>query len=556
MEFDLITDYIPEKISDDKVLAAYSRLQAWYALKFPDLDTRPGSVFGDTYVLPAATWMTAVESGMGAFSGDLDLENVANGNITNCAFVEAYLKNFGALDNTNLKSVGILRLVFSTDAALTLNKVMTFTYNDSVYQLRVFGESDLRILPVGYARETPNDYVLTQTSLTRFYVDLPVESYSQGQVLENTRFTSSLPLANNTEIYAVGDFLISSYTSSLPNLAKKTRETFYAASMGSKAGIARTVKREFPDLVSASPAVQGDAEMTRSAANAFGVATPAVDIFVKSPLYGSTVVQVVKAPYVDGVFFTAVEFSYIPLTVTSVRLAGDAEDLPFTLYTKSRDELRYPGLSSSFSKNAKFWLWVSPLAGETIPTALDENGNPYQNFEITYKAEPYADLVTRWLEDPSNTPIGIIPQVRAAVPFVLQSLDVRFKRDRGRKFEFAQARSEISTYLNTISYPVVYTDAEIVDSMFYAGASMTRSIIPFGQLVFSAAQRYVSGDDSEPLDIINNSVELPVVNLGGTGQFNQLHVDESPPEENLFYAASEANTGFVVTEDNINLIET
>jgi len=99
IEFDLIADYFPESISDEKVLDAYSRLQSWFAIKFPDLDTRPGSVFGDSFVLPAATYLAGTEMGMDAFALDLDLESVAQGNIGRCDFVSLFLKTLGAVDN-------------------------------------------------------------------------------------------------------------------------------------------------------------------------------------------------------------------------------------------------------------------------------------------------------------------------------------------------------------------------------------------------------------------------------------------------------------------------
>lgn len=553
LEFNLIADYIPDTVSDESVRGAYSRLQAWFAVKFPDVDTRPGSVFGDCYVLPAATWLAAVERGMAGFSDDLDLETVASGVIGRCDFVSMYLKNFGAYDNQDLKSVGIIRLVFATDGERSINKSITFSYNDNLYQLRLFGNEDFRILPVGSARVTPNDYVLAQTSLTRFYVDLPVEGYSQGSVPENTRFVSSLPIDGNTDIYAVGDFLISSYTSSIPQLAKKTRETFYAASMGSKSGVVRTLKREFPDLLSVSPVIQGDQEMTRDCSNAFGVSLPAADVFVKSPLYGSTAIQVIKVPYVDGMFFAKVEFVHVPLNVRSITLAGSTSALPFELFTRSKNEVLYPRLSCAYSLNADYWVKIVPE--NQIPTAIDEDGNPYQNFEITYECEPYAGIVGRWMEATENSPIGLNIQVRAAIPYVLDGFDVNFKRDRGKRFDNTSAVSEIYSYMRSIAYPAGYTDAEIVDTMFYAGASSTKSIIPSGNLKFSPANYYVDTISDEPLDIVEETMDIPTIGLGSTTQFTTSYVDESASDTNLFYSTSELNTGFLLAESGISLNE-
>jgi hypothetical protein len=555
LNFDLIADYFPDTVPNDKVLDAYSRLQTWFAQKFPDLDTRPGSVFGDTFVLPAATYLAGKELGMQGFAADLDLESVAQGNIGRCDFVRMFLQNFGALDNKELVSSGILRLVFSVDAGFEINKGITFLYQDNTYQVRVFGDPALRVLPVGAARATSNDYVLTQTSSTRFFVDIPVESYSQGTVPSGTRFTSSIALPNNTEIQAVGDFFISAYTTSIPALARKTRETFHAASMGTKAGVIRTLKREFPDLTSVSPLIQGQPEMVRACSNQFGVVLPAVDVFVRSPFYGSTITQVVRLSYVDGRFMAPIEFTHVPLTITKVTLASSAVPIDHVLYTCSSDEVLYPGLSSAFSENALYWLKV-PQSDIPIATAIDELGQAYQVFEITYTTEPYTSIVSRWLSMPENKPLGSNFQVRSFVPHDLSELRVQFRRDRGKKFDLSTAQTEVHNYMRGISYPTTYTDAEILDTMYYAGASMTRSISCVGRTRYSPATRYTSGAADLTLDEIEDqSVEIPTTYLSNTAQFLQLVVDEAEPQDNLYYAASDACTSFVLNLDNINLIE-
>jgi hypothetical protein len=554
LEFDLIADYFPDTVSDERTLDAYSRLQTWYASKFPDLDTRPGSVFGDMFVLPAASYLAAKEQGMASFAADLDLEGVSQGNIGRCDFVQMFLKNFGAMDNKELVSSGIMRLAFSVDVGQEVNKAILFSYHDNDYQLKLFGDPAVRVLPVGSSKESSNDYVLTQTSSTRYFVDVPVESYSQGQVLSGARFTSSVALAYNVEISAVGDFFIGAYTSSLPALARKTRETFHAASMGTKSGVIRTIKREFPDLLSVSPVIQGQAEMTRACMNQFGVAQPAADIFVKSPFYGSTIVQVVKLPYTDGKFFSEINFTHIPLTIKSVTLAGDTQALGHVLYTRSSDELTYPGLSSAYSENARYWLDIEDT-DTPIGTAIDETGNPYQVFEITYTTEPYAGIVGRWLSDPQNKPIGSNFQARAAVPMVMDSMDVRFRRDRGKKFNHSQAQDEIYKYLSGLSWPSTYTDAEIFDSMYYQGASTTRGISVIGRLCFSPATKYVQGQGTTRDDIVTQAVDIPSVYLTGTPQFTTTYSDLTDGSGNLFYAASDANTAFLIDKTNINLIE-
>lgn len=557
MEVNLTEDYLPEQPEDSKIREVYSRLQIWQQRVDPDLDTRPGSVYSDHFLMPAAKLLAALEEGIDLFTEDLDLENLAEGNITNCDFAARYLKNFGVTDTTGLQSSGLVRFVRSVDEGIELDRGLTLKYNNATYLIRTFGNDPIRILPVGSARETNNDYVLTQTSPTRYYADLPVESYDLTEVPNGSTLTLSKKL-DFSGVYAVGDFYTTEFNGSIPALAKKTRTTFHAATMGTKAGAVHTIKREFPDLLSVSPVIQGQPELTRAYANQFGVALPCCDIYVKSPFYGSSFKQVVRLDYKNGTFFGKVEFSSIPLSVIQVN-PTDEDDvpLPYTLYTRTKNSETYPRLSSAFSDKADYWIEITPPE-EEIELATDENGVSYQYFEVVYYTEPMVSVVSRWLNSEDNKPIGVDFNVRAFDPFVFDSLDLRIRRNRGTRIDEEPLKKEISDYMLSLSYPDVYTDAAIGDALFNVGVSQLKAIDCNATLRVSPATKYIDDDTAvtyEELTNVNILLDIPTFAINTSSQFTTEYIDDSEISESLYYGAGEVNTGFILDETKINLIE-
>lgn len=556
MELNLVEEYLPTDVADEKVRTIYARLQAWYQITDPEIDTRPGSVFGDNFLLPAARLIAAQEDGIDLFTGDLDLQNVADGNIHSCEFVAKYLENFGVTDLVDVSSTGIIRLAMNADSGVTLSKSLQFQTGTQTFQLRSFGREPIRVLPVGSDKETSNDYVLTQSSPSRYYVDVPVEAFEASEVTDGSAFVISEEIDEITSAVAVGDFFSTSATDSLSSLARKTRTTFHAASMGTKAGLVHTLMREFPDLISVTPVTQGDETMTRSFTNQFGVAAPCTDVFIKSPFYGSTYKQVVKLTAEDGKFYAPVEFSATPLKVTKITPATqEAVELDYQVWCRSSDVAEprdlFPKLSASFSDKVDYWLYVDPGTTE-VGLTTDEDGNSYQFFEVTYYAEPLVDLVARWLALPENTPFGVSVNVRAAAPFTFNSFTLNYARDRGTKVNFSGIKDELVSYLGTISWPDVYTDAAVGDILFNYGIRRMDSVTCFGTLNYTPATHIVDSSDATTLTELQAAlVEIDTASTSSSKNFTQSYTDISDPEDNLLYAYNGENTGFILELDQI-----
>ena len=138
-EFDFDT-YGPlfDEIPNEKFLEVRERIEAFYRQNFPDVDTRPDSAVGDLVVTPAAFHRAYEEIALGRFMSDLDLANVAEGVIWNCPFVTEYLKNFATVDRANLRSTGIVRLVFDTDQDRIMDRRTRFNFGTGTADSNTF----------------------------------------------------------------------------------------------------------------------------------------------------------------------------------------------------------------------------------------------------------------------------------------------------------------------------------------------------------------------------------------------------------------------------------
>jgi hypothetical protein len=119
----LLRDYLPDitQLSIAQVLAIRKRFVDDLAANWPQLDTRPNSVAGDLGVTPVATLVAKAEAAVAMIQSDLNLGNVANGNIYNPAFVTAFLANFGVTQARGVMATGVVARTSSLPVIPTLS---------------------------------------------------------------------------------------------------------------------------------------------------------------------------------------------------------------------------------------------------------------------------------------------------------------------------------------------------------------------------------------------------------------------------------------------------
>lgn len=563
---DIINTYVPspEELDPAQIAAVRETVTLWFSKDDPALDTRPGSVFGDLVVTPLSKMLTALSQGVENVQSDFLLENIANGTIYNCDFVAKYLRNFVPDDPEANRAYGIIRLVFSSDDNITLDSgVVFFSPNGDAFVPRVYNEGPLRVRKVGsISEEGYNDYVLHQTSQTRFFVDLPVMGDSLVQTKVNSAFSLSDEVVNLTSATAIVDFTATVAVEGLSAKAKRAASVYSAITFSTRSGMVRALKREFPELVNISPVLPGDTEMVRSSDNGYGVSVPCVDIFVKSNYYGSTFKQVYRLNYdADAdAFFAQITTAHVPLKFTKALYTGDESiELQLTSYSRST-RTNSPKLSASFSDSNEYWVKVTmPRDGDGVPQlpiATDDTSG-YQYFEVEYLTDPVYRSVKEFVTSEDNRPVNVDVNVRLCTPVIFDKLEINYKRKKGVTLNRSQASKEIFDTMFTTSYSEPYSDSKIVDSMFYAGASSVESIGGIAYINVGATDYYVNDGEWSDVETLETlAVEVPLMPVSSSDLFVTPFYDETTdPEENLKYAFGNRTSAFILDENNIQFTQ-
>lgn len=510
MALDFINTYFPDvaDVTQEQLLSARTRLDTILKQKYPNLDTRPNSVFGDLGLAPYAYLVACHEIAMERFMSDLDLEQVANGVVYNCDFVRKYIQNFATVDQTTLKSSGVIRLVFCADAAYTIDRRARFIFDtENEFTLRLANPGSLDVLPVGsVSAPFTNEYVLKQISETEYAIDIGVVGTMVSQVLSGAVGTTDYVVTDLTNILAVTNFEFGLPAESLATLAAKTREAFYSATLTTRSGAINYLAREFPDLAATSPILPGDTAAVRASVNPLGVANGKMDICVQSKNFGTTVSQTLQLTYSTSgasgpAYYGKLDLLEVPQVIDSIQYSGDTTiDLgikgptgKINVLSKSTDFAKAPLLTSAYSTYEDYWIRiVAPSAsGFDFDPINDISGAQFNYFTINYRSDPLVKVVSDTLGSSNLTPIGVDVLVKGYVPIYINSLLITYTRKAGVRVALETARNEIYNYFKTLGYNKIYAASKIYDAMYYAGADDVVSISVNSQIQWSIADKII-----------------------------------------------------------------
>jgi hypothetical protein len=510
MALDFINTYFPDvaDVTQEQLLSARQRLDTVLKHKYATLDTRPNSVFGDLGLSPYAYLVAAHEIAMSRFMSDLDLEQVANGVVYNCEFVRKYIQNFATVDQTTLKSSGVIRLVFCADDTYTIDRRARFVFDtENEFTLRLANPGSLDVLPVGSAASPyTNEYVLKQISETEYAIDIGVVGTMVSQVSSGDVGATDYTVADLTSVLAVTNFEFGLPAESLATLAAKTREAFYSATLTTRAGANNYLSREFPDLAATSPILPGDTAAVRAAVNPLGVANGKMDICVQSKNFGTTVSQTLQLAYSASgasgpAYYGKLDLLEVPQVIDSIQYSGDAAiDLgvkgptgQINVLSKSTDFTKAPLLTSAYSTYEDYWIRiVAPSAsGFDFDPINNIDNSQYNYFTINYRADPLVKVVSDTLGSSNLTPIGVDVLVKGYVPIYINSLLITYTKKAGVRVALETARDEIYKYFKTLGYNKVYAASKIYDAMYYAGADDVVSISVNSQIQWSIADKII-----------------------------------------------------------------
>lgn len=509
MALDFINTYFPDvaDISQEALLSARERLDIILKKKYPNLDSRPNSVFGDLSLSPFAYLVAAHEIATERFMSDLDLEQVANGVVYNCDFVRRYIQNFATVDQKTLQSSGVIRLVFCADDSYTVDRRARFLFNTgNEFTLRLPNAGSLYVLPVGSVPSPyTNEYVLKQITETTYAIDVGVVGTMTTQVNSGDVGSTDYSVTDMTSIIAVTNFEFGLPPESLAALAAKTREAFYSATLTTRTGTINYLNREFPDLSCISPILPGDTGALRASVNPLGVANGKMDVCVQSSNFSTPISQTIKLNYSASgasgpAYYGKLDFIEIPQIFESIQYAADTSILlgdkgptgDITILSQSTDFSKAPLLTAAYSSYDDYWIRVvAPSASgfDFDPLSDGLTGAEYNYFTITYRADPMVKVVSDSLASSDLTPIGVDVLVKGYTPIYINSLLITYTKKPGVRVALDTAKTEIYNYFKTLGYNKVYSASKIYDAMFYAGADDVVSISVNSAVQWSIADK-------------------------------------------------------------------
>lgn len=557
--------YLPAiaDIPSARVLTARASLANYLAQQWPDLDTRPGSVDGDLRLTPFAYLMAACEMASERVISDLDLEQIANGVVYSCPVAQAFVNNFYPAASSAGLATGVVRLTFSQNLTVSLDqKVMLLFGTSSVFALMLAAYGPLEVLPVGSVRRAPNQAVLVSTG-TSYFVDVPVVGVMPTQVAAgDTASIDKLP-ANLTSITAIASFFSDAGGVSLSKQASMAKNQMYSASLTSRGGAAALVRSKFPDIAGVSAVVSGDVEMLRDTVNPLGFRDGRLDVLAKTGTAYTSSTLLVRVPYdsENEKFIGRLGFPDVPILIDGITAqAAPAVSLTRKIYSRSLDPVRAPLATCAYSVLEDLWIAIDmPKDGDHLPLIqLETDGTNYWAwFSVVYRSDPAVKKVEAALGTQDAKPIGVDVLVKRFTPVVISSLVVEYAKASGKQVNITQAKAEILATFASLSFPDVYMDSYIGDSMLYAGATGVKRLSCVASVRWSVADVFLP--DSAPALDINfstaDSAALTPPSLSFTSP-SALVPDFVDPQlgtsEATMVALGSRNVGYVLDAANID----
>ena len=276
-----LSDYMPSPSTIDTARIVQNREVGRIFLKsfWPELDTRPNSVFGDTMLTPWATLMAALEIAHERRESDLNLTNLASGIVYNNDFALKFLASLGATSRGTVDTTGVIRMMFTSNKQYVIDPASIITFNGDNYSFSTDEGDPIVIQPVGTADAR---MVLTRIGESQYVTYFPVSGTPGGTVADGTEATHNISQSELTSVVAVGDFDSGLLEEDVPALARKANQVFYSASLTTRGGAINFVRQQFPAIPGVSAVITGDTEMLRDMTNPMGIREGKLDLFVKS----------------------------------------------------------------------------------------------------------------------------------------------------------------------------------------------------------------------------------------------------------------------------------
>ncbi len=570
MPYDFLEIYYPKEgeLDPERVREVRSLQSLRVRSAYPVVDTAPNSPFGDNHMSPAAFQSAGIEEAFNRFLSDLDPENVARGTAYNCAFIEAFLKNFGIYDESSQASYGILRLLFEDRTEREIDRSIQYRIGDGIYRAYLPYPGPLYLLAPGDTGDPGvNSRNYHPYSTSAWAVDLLLIGQAGQLATAGTQpEIDNIPEGLVTAV-AISDFRGGVSPSRLQELARQVRSNFYPRTPVSRGGATNMVRQRFPEIVSVAAAVSGDTEMVRDAVNPGQVAAGCIDLFVRdSELIPDAIELRLDRSLIEDeetyVFAGWLDLPETPIRIISVSFQGTP--LEYELFSMSSDPQK-PGLSAAYGTAERLLIRVpEAYVGDVavISASIDDEDEDilFANFTISYEFDPNLKTVQEFVAGDENTPAGVDLYARWFMPMEISDLRVEFNRASGVSLNLVQARQDILTAYNSHTIDNPATPALIADAMLYAGAHSVSKVTMAGVIKFSVASKVHLGDEVTvvPLDpetwqsFIDGCEDVPAPEVTSAYEPQNSFIDT---DVGTFAASGDRNVSWLLDSANLDLVE-
>lgn len=369
-----LTDYIPDydSISAEKLADVRSRLVTIVERDYPDIDHSPNTVFGDLILTPLAGLIAGWEEAAGCILGDLDLQNVINGDACNCEFIESYLQNFGLENVLDALRFSRVRIDYNTNQQYIIPTSEQFEFNGFLFYPLCGSSGVITVNKVGGVNNNRDTYTLVEREEGVYSVTIPVYGPTTASVDQGDSGQTSLLDEEIIRVVMEDGIEELALPQSVKDRALLAQKTFASQNFANRSGIVSFYTSKLPGIIGVSPVISGDFEMQYDGDNALGVRTPRVDVYLKGYQYPRNLEQSIKVFYSvsDDKWYGALDFLQQPLLIKSVH-TGDSQNISSAQTIAKSLSSAHPRLSSVYSSNQKLGVQIN--GGENWESDVDIN---------------------------------------------------------------------------------------------------------------------------------------------------------------------------------------
>ena len=524
------------------------------------------------------------------FLRGLGVDNLVNANTTGTARINFTVNGMGGDGQT----------------PFVMDKGELLQFNDTyIFNYATPKNAEIYIYPYNYSGEvdkTKNYFFLSVASVANsgesstiytpnlYFVDIPIVGSPNATVTEGDEaaINEHLPFFDVVEsvvaAYDIAPFEVPTTLQKLITLALKVQPS---CNFATKGNIISYVEQKYPGIVGVSPTKMGDEEMVRTIENPTLTFQPAIDIWVKGSTTLKECTEFVKCslntygtgPSTSdtsiGGFTSPIRLNHYPIMHKSLALlddsvstlnqstdSGNSSKGPLTpsefnlmaqsqtTCTTDKTKEEYTDKPTSgkyffdfYSKDYKFQM--AGLTGILMNNRLSDYSDSNNEIWIkyTYYYDPVVESLATFVDSPACEP-AISTQVKPCYYYIIDSFTVNYLKSTNKFFDRQNAIEKIYDLMNSLVYPLQYSDAYISDIMVAMGAAGVSSVIISAHAFLSSARFYYSKSSTSSATLADVSAVV---------QNNLTTISNSTL---ISYGAGPRSMSVILPKENIILRET